>query len=182
MVWRETSAFRNVFTNFNDWCKTNQGLLAVLNKIFLEVYGDRIKCMHWIHCYHRSTIQIKQNHMNACGILIDASAPIDLNGVIYDGFLITRDNVFREAIHHAYTNYVVIGSLIITRTAVNKLVESYIVSIKYHFNTFNNLLGFKQKSVMKKNEHLLKSGYYKRQLLYNMLAMSRQNNPQKMKH
>ena len=35
---------------------------------------------------------------------------------------------------------------------------------------------------MKKNEYLLKSGYYKRQVFYNMLDMSRQNNPQKMKH
>ena len=35
---------------------------------------------------------------------------------------------------------------------------------------------------MKKNEHLLKSGYYKRQVFYNMLATSRQKNPQKMKH
>ena len=182
MIWRESSDFRNVYTNFNDRCKTNQGLVAVLNMLFLEVYGDCIQCMHLIHCYHRSTIKMQQKHMNACDLLIEASVPIDLHGAIYDGFLTTCDNVFREAIQQAYINHVVIGSPIITCAAVNQLVESYIVSMQSHFNTFNDLLGFKQKSVMKKNEHLLKSGYYKRQVFYNMLATSRQKNPQKMKH
>ena len=177
IIWRESSVFRNMYTNFNDRCKTNQGLLAVLNTLFPEVYGDRIQCIQLIHCYHRSTIQMQQKYMNECDLLIEASVPIDLHGDIYDGFLTTCDNVFREVIPQVYTNYVVIGSPIITRAAVNQLVESYIVSMQSHFNTFNDLLGFKQKSAMKKNEHLLKSGYYKRQVFYNILATSRQKNP-----
>ena len=132
MIWREGSIFRNVYTNFYDRCKTNQGLLAVLNSLFLEVYGDRIQCMHLLHCYHRCTIQMQQKYMNACDILISASAPIDLNGVLYEGFLAKCDNVFREAIQRTYTNYVIIGSPIITRIAVNNMVESYISSMHSH--------------------------------------------------
>ena len=120
--------------------------------------------------------------MKACDIVISASAPIDLNGVLYEGFLAQCDNVFREAIQQTYTNYVIIGSPVITQIAVNNMVESYITSMQSHFNAFNDLLGFKQKSVMKKNEHLTQSGYYKRQVFYNMLAMSRQKNKNKMKH
>ena len=62
MIWREGSLFRNIYTNFNDRCKTNQGLLAVLSTLFLEVYGDRIQCMHLIYCYHRSTIHMQQKY------------------------------------------------------------------------------------------------------------------------
>ena len=97
--------------------------------------------------------------MKGCNILIESSAPIDLNGVIYDGFLTTCDKVFREVIQLAYTNYVVIGSPIITRTTINKLVKCYIVSLQSHFNTFDETLGLKQKSVMKEKIHLMKSGY-----------------------
>ena len=42
IVWRESILFRNVCSNFADRCKMNQGVLAVLNTVFPEVYGDRI--------------------------------------------------------------------------------------------------------------------------------------------
>ena len=119
---------------------------------------------------------MQQKYMKVCDILISASAPIDLNGVLYDGFLTQCDNLFREVMQQSYTNYIIIGSPIITRFTVNNFVESYITFIQSHFNAFNDLLGFKQKSVMKKNEHLTQSGHYKRQVFYNMLAMSSQKN------
>ena len=53
MEWREINIFRNVYSNFAHHCKTNQGVLAVLNTLFPKVYEDRIQCMHLIHCYHR---------------------------------------------------------------------------------------------------------------------------------
>ena len=139
MVWREGNIFRNLYANFSDRCKTNQGILAVLNKIFL-------------------------------------------NGKVYDGILSRCDKIFIEAIKLSYTDYVVIGSHIITRTVINTLVDSYILCMKSHFDTFYEILGFKLKSRQTKNSHLNKYGYYKRQVFYNMLAMSRQNNPQQMKH
>ena len=35
MIWRQGSSFRNVFLNFSDRCKTNQGMLALINYLFL---------------------------------------------------------------------------------------------------------------------------------------------------
>lgn len=72
---------------------------------------------------------MKDKYMKACDLLIEASAPIDLNGVVYEGFLTKCDNVFREVIERSYTNYDIIGSPIITRIDVKNLVESYIMSM-----------------------------------------------------
>ena len=182
MVWRENSIFRNVYSNFDDRCKTNQGVLAVLNTLFPEVYGDRIQCMHLIHCYHRTTIKMQQKYIKASDIIIDSYSPIDLNGKVYDEFLNRCDSYFQEAIKLAYTDYVVIGSPIVTRPVIDMLVDSYVNSMKSHFDTFYEILGFKSKSKQTKNTHLNQSGFYKRQVFYNMLAMSRQKNPHKMKH
>ena len=182
MVWRESNLFRNVYSNFADRCKTNQGALAVLNSLFPEVYGDRIQCMHLIHCYHRTTIQMQQTYIKASDIIIDSYSPIDLNGKVYNEFLIRCDTCFKEAIKLAYTDYVVIGSPIVLRSVIDTLVECYITSMKSHFLAFYELLGFKSKSKLTKNLHLEQSGYYKRHVFYNMLAMSRQKNPQCMKH
>ena len=182
MVWREGNLFRNVFVNFADRQKTNQGVLAVLNKLFPEVYGDRIQCMHLIHCYHRTTIQMQQKYIKACDLVIDTYSPIDLNGMVYDELLNKCDGYFQDAIKLAYTDYVVIGSPIVTRPVIDMLVEHYVKSMKSHFESFYELLGFKSKSKLTKNTHLNQSGLYKRQVFYNMLSMARQKNPKKMKH
>ena len=42
MVWLEGDSFCNVFVNFSDRGKTNQEMIALMNTLFLEVYGDRI--------------------------------------------------------------------------------------------------------------------------------------------
>ena len=55
-IWRSGAAFCNVYHNFCDRRKTNQGIIVVLNILFLEVYSDRIQYMYLIHCYYRSTI------------------------------------------------------------------------------------------------------------------------------
>ena len=179
MIWRHSSMFRNVYPNFADRCKTNRGVLAVLNTLFPEVYGDRIQCMHLIHCYHRATIKMQQKHITASDIVIDSYSPIDLNGKVYDEFLNRCDSIFEKAIKLAYTDYVVIGSPIITRAVIDTLVECYITSMKSHFDTFYKLLGFKLKSKKQENIHLIQSGFYKRKIFYNMLAMSRQKNSKK---
>ena len=60
MVWRKGGSFRNVFVNFSDRCKTNQGMLALINTLFLEVFGGRVQCMYLVHCYFRKTILMQQ--------------------------------------------------------------------------------------------------------------------------
>ena len=42
-IWSSGSSFRNVYQKFCDRRKTNQGLKAVLNRLYPEVYGDRIQ-------------------------------------------------------------------------------------------------------------------------------------------
>ena len=54
--------------------------------------------------------------------------------------------------------------------------------MKSRFDTFYELLGFKLKSKNQENTHLIQSGFYKRKVFYNMLAMSRQKNSKKLKH
>ena len=182
MVWRDSHMFRNVFPNFANRGKTNQGVLAVLKTLFPEVYGDRIQCMHLIHCYHRITIKMQQQYIKASDEVIESYSPIDLNGKVYEYFLNRCDSYFEAAIKLSYTDYVVIGSPIVTRDVIDTLVELYISSMKSHFDSFYDLLGFKSKSNKTRNLHLIQTGFYKRQVFYNMLAMSRQRNAKRMKH
>ena len=181
-LWRSGSSFRNVYQKFCDRRKTNQGTIAVFNRLFPEVYGDRIQCMHLIHCYYRSTIIMQQKYITECESRIKSYAPIKMHGQPYEEFLKKCDNVFELAIKKPYYDYVVIGSPIISRDTISSLVDLYITSMPTHFDTFFDLLGFKFKSNLTKNKHLTQTGFYKRQVFYNMLAMARQKNPQQMKH
>ena len=54
-------------------------------------------------------------------------------------------------------------------------------SMPSHYENFFELLGFKSKSKLTKNLHLQQTGYYNRRGFYNMLAIARQKNPQRMK-
>jgi len=182
MVWREEESFRNVFVNFSDRGKTNQGMLGLLNTLFLEVYGDRIQCMHLIHCYYRKTILMQQQYMKQADLKINSYAPIDMVSDVYNNLLTKCDLIFKHAIELTYTDYVVIGSPIVTSQQIGLMVDLYTSSMPSHFNAFFEVLGFNQKSSLTKNLHLRQAGYYKKQVFYNMLAMSRQRNAHKMKH
>ena len=181
-IWRIGGTFRNVYQNFCDRRKTNEGIIAVLNTLFQEVYGDRIQCMHLIHCYYRSTIISQQKYINEIEIINKARTPIELSGPAYDELLITCDKAFATAIESTYTNYVMIGAPIMSRDKIMSLVSLYMTSLPSHYATFFELLGFKLKSKLTKNLHLQQTGYYNRQVFYNMLAMARQKNPQRMKN
>ena len=133
----------------------NQGVLAGLNTLFPDVYGNLIQCMHLIHCYYRTMIKIQQKYIKASDMIIDLYSPIDLNCKVYDEFLNRCDSYFQEAIKLAYTNYVVIGNPIVTRPVIDTLVGSYVNSMKSHFDTFYELLGFKSKQ--KNKEYSFKS-------------------------
>ena len=182
MVWREGDSFRNVFINFSDRGETNQGMLALMNTLFLEVYGDRIQCMYLIHCYYRKTILMQQQYMKQADIKINYHAPIDMSSDVYNNLLTTCDLIFKKAIELTYTDYVVIGNPIITSEIPGLMVDLYTASMPSHFKVFFEILGFNQKSALTRNVHLRQSGYYKKQVFYNMLPISRQRNPHKMKH
>ena len=148
-------------------------MLALMNTLFLEVCGDRIQCMHLIHCYHRKTILMQQQYMKQNDIKINSHPPIDMSSDVYNNLLTTCDLIFKKAIELKYTDYVVIGNPIITSEQIGLMVDLYTSSIPSHFNAFVEILGFNQKSALTRKLHLRQSVYYKKQVFYNMLAMSR---------
>ena len=138
--------------------------------------------MHLIHCYHRKTTIMQQQYMKQTDIKISSHTPIDMSSDAYNNLLTTCDFIFKKEIELTYTDYVVIGNPIITSEKIGLMVDLYTSSVPSHFNAFFEMLGFNQKSALTRNLHLLQSGYYKMQVFYNMLAMSKQRNPHKMKH
>lgn len=47
--WSSGVSFQKVYQNVCDRRQTNQGIIAVLNNLFIEIYGGRIQCIHLIH-------------------------------------------------------------------------------------------------------------------------------------
>ena len=63
-----------------------------------------------------------------------------MNGQPYEGFIMKCDNVFASAIKQTFTDYVVIGSPIISRDTISSLVDFYITSMPTHYDKFLNFL------------------------------------------
>ena len=110
----------------------NQGILALINTLFLEIYGDRIQCMHLIHCYFRNTILMQQQYMKELDMLIKSYAIIDMLSKINNDMLMNCDMLFKQAIEVTYKDYVVIGSLIISRVRIDTMVDVYTNSMQSH--------------------------------------------------
>ena len=52
-VWRRTSPFRNMISNYMDRKKTSRGLVALTNQLFEKMYGDRVQALHLLDCYKK---------------------------------------------------------------------------------------------------------------------------------
>ena len=138
--------------------------------------------MHLIYCYFRKTILMQQQYIKQSDTLVKSYAPINMKPKVYDDMLFNCDTKFKQATEVTYKDYVVIGSPIISRAKIDTMVDVYTNSMQSHFNAFFEILGFKLKSGLTANKHLQQSGYYKRQVFRNMLAMAKQRNPHKIKY
>ena len=61
-VWKKGNTYRNVFPNYRARIKTTRGIQALTNRLFAEVYGDRVQALHILDCHNRTivTLQNKQ--------------------------------------------------------------------------------------------------------------------------
>ena len=92
--------------------------------------------------------------MKQSDILIKSYAPIDMNSEVYENLLTRCDKLFKEGIERTYTDYVVIGSPIVSRDKIESMVSLYKTTMPSHFNAFFDILGFKTKSRLAINLHL----------------------------
>ena len=58
-VWKKCSQYRNVFPNYRARIKTTRGITALTNRLFAEVYGDRLQALHILDCHNRAVITLQ---------------------------------------------------------------------------------------------------------------------------
>ena len=141
-VWRHTDEFRTVYTNYKDIHKTSRGIQALVNQLFEEVYGDRVQALHLLDCHNKLIILIQNLQLNIFETSVKRSEPVVFEGEKYHSFLRECNDTFDRTIKQCYTNFVVIGSPIISRSMIDTLVQSYKVNMSTHYTTFFNMFGF----------------------------------------
>ena len=175
-VWRRSNEYRNVFPNYANRIKTARGIQALTNRLFGEVYGDRIQALHILDCHNRATVTMQNRQIKEYNIKILSLKQVTFDGDDYNTLLRTCDESFEEAIKLCYTDFVVIGGPIVSRDRIQKLVNLYKSIMPHHYNAFYKMLGFDKKVGKTQNVMVAKSGYYDRLVFYNFLAMARQRN------
>ena len=120
---------------------------------------------------------MQQQYMKQWDMTINSHAPIDMTSKVYTSLITRCDLVFQKKIEVTYSDDVVIGNPTISSKKIGSMIDLYTSSMTSYVNAFFELLGFNLKSTHTKILNLQQSSYYKRQILYNMLAMSRQRNP-----
>ena len=179
-VWHFGDTYRDVYQNFADRSKTSQGLNALFNTLYDEVYGDRLQSLYLMNCFNRATNKNLNKTIRQYDVIINDNKPIILDGDAYNRLLDKCNDSFGAAIKKCYSDFVVIGQPIINQTKINEMVCLYKESLPNHYNSVYSTLGFKKKQGITKNKHLRDCGYYDRQVFYNVLAMSRKKNSHKM--
>ena len=179
-VWYVSDSYKEVSSNFHDRRKTSQGVTALFNLLYDEVYGDRLQSMHLINCFNRATVRNQNKTIRDYDKIISDNKPIVLDGEVYNSFLEKCNDTFGNAIIKCYSDFVVIGQPILSRKEIDDMVRLYKDQMPNHYNAIYSMLGCKKKQGITRNNHLTQSGYYDRQVFYNFLSMSRQKNPQKM--
>ena len=175
-VWKKGNTYRNVFPNYRARIKTTRGIQALTNRLFTEVYGDRVQALHILDCHNRAIVTLQNKQIKDYESQILAVKPVLFEGDSYKQLLQTCNDSFDEAISLCYTDFVVIGGPIVTRHRIDKLVELYKSTMNNHYNTFYKMFGFDAKAGLAQNVFVAKSGYYDRLVFYNFLAMARQRN------
>ena len=154
-VWRHTTDFRNVYSNYKDRRKTSRGIHALTNQLFEEVYGDRVQALHLLYFHNKSIILIQNLQLKTIEYSVRGLEPVVFNGEKYHTFLRECNATFESAIKQCYTNFVVIGAPLISRSMIDSLVQSYKVNMTSHYTTFFRMFGFDKKKQRNK-ERLLK--------------------------
>lgn len=74
-----------MYSKFADCSKTSQGLTALRNTLYAEVYGDWLQCLNLINYYDRENMknQGKQIHDYEC--IIQNYTPVILGGEVFEG-------------------------------------------------------------------------------------------------
>ena len=124
-VWRSGDVYRYVYSNFADRSKMSQSLIALMNSLYAEVYGDQLQCLDLMNCFNQANMKNQNKLIRDYQSIIQKYIPVVLGGEHYDGLLDQCNTSFGLAIKKCHCDCGVIGKPIITRDVVDGLVELY---------------------------------------------------------
>ena len=107
--------------------------------------------MHILDCHNRATITAQNRHVKVCENIVQSYAPVVFEGDAYTAFLSHRNDTFEINIKKCYTDFVIIGQPIITKSVIDGLVSRYKIEMSSHYETFYKMFGFNKKAGEKRN-------------------------------
>ena len=67
-----------VFPNYRARIKTTRGIQALTNRLFAEVYGDRVQALRILDCHNRAIITLQNKQLKDYETQILAHKPVVL--------------------------------------------------------------------------------------------------------
>ena len=115
-----------------------------------------MQALNLLDCHNKSIILIQNLQLKTIESSVKRLEPVVFHGEKYHTFLRECNATFESAIKQCYTNFVVIGAPIISRSMIDSLVQSYKVNMASHYTTLFRMFGLDLKKKQRINERLLK--------------------------
>ena len=196
-VWRDTSksdVYRNVSKLFDNRRRTEIGCKSLLSYLYEEMYGDRLQLFHLYSSYYKSRHKYiaAQSRTQQTSIndkvttiskeIFNVPEEATLSGMNFNALIERIDEIYKNAIQDTYTKFLPFGEPLISNDTVISMLIDYMRTLPEHFNMMNEMLGFKDKQALTKNQHLTDVHYYNRKLLFMFLSQARSVNFQNLVH
>ena len=196
-VWRDTSksdVYRNVSKLFDNRRRTEIGCKSLLSYLYEEMYGDRLQLFHLYSSYYKSRHKYiaAQSRTQQTSIndkvttiskeIFNVPEEATLSGMNFNTLIERIDEIYKKAIQDTYTKFLPFGEPLISNETVISMLIDYMRTLPEHFNMMNEMLGFKDKQALTKNQHLTDVHYYNRKLLFMFLSQARSVNFQNLVH
>ena len=171
-IWMKLKSIRQLSKNFMDIRRNDVKLKQLLGFLYGEVYWDFHQSMLLLNCYYRAVAMFRKETIKInCDVISQFKLAL-LTGVGYHPFLDKIDSTFERAIFACYTEFCAATEPLLGWLDINRLISEYKRVMSCHYKTTKGILGYDKKENIKKNEHLVATGFYDRVLFYMFMQQS----------